>query len=122
MSNEITTTNLADFGQRERALLIDLLEAWNNEGLPEDFYDDEVVPMMNVQSGNVFLTNSDFQVAMMNGSDLESWYYTPYSGHEGFADSLKDDYEEFPENWVQDDIQYLFDMGIIGDEYDIVED
>lgn len=39
-TQNITTTNLADFGIREISLLIDLLVAWRNKGLPEDFCDD----------------------------------------------------------------------------------
>lgn len=32
----ITTTDLAEFGSRERQLLIDILIAWREQGLPED--------------------------------------------------------------------------------------
>ena len=88
-TQEITTTNLADFGSREREMLIDLLIAWREQGLPEDFYTDEVVPMMNRNSGSVFLTNSEYQVAMLNGKDLESWYYCPNCGHEGFKEDCQ---------------------------------
>ena len=63
----MTTTNLSDFGYRELAMLEDLLKAMREQGLPDDFYDEEVHPMMNQNSGNVFLTNSEYQVAMMNG-------------------------------------------------------
>lgn len=93
MRKEITTTNLADFGYRERAILIDLFNAWHKDGLPEDFCTDEVVPMMNFNSGNVFLTNSEYQVCMMNGDKLETWYNCGNCGHEGFAEDcqLNDD-------------------------------
>jgi hypothetical protein len=93
VKNPITTTDLAEFGSRERYELVKLLEAWDKQGLPEDFEDDEVTPMMNKMSGNVFLTNSDYQVAMMNGDKLESWYTCCNCGHEGFAEDcqLKDD-------------------------------
>ena len=70
----MTTTNLSDFGYRELAMLEELLKAMREQGLPDDFYDEEVHPMMNKYSGNVFLTNSDYQVAMMNGDSLESFY------------------------------------------------
>ena len=85
----MTTTDLADFGLRERALLIDLLQAWGEQGLPEDFSQDEVVPMMNKNSGSVFLTNSEFQCACMNGDKLESWYNCPNCGHEGFHEDCQ---------------------------------
>ena len=86
---EATTTDLADFGWRERQMLIDLLQAWNEQALPEGFSDDEVRPMMNRNSGNVFLTNSDFQVAMMNGDKLEIFHCCPDCGHEGFAEDCQ---------------------------------
>ncbi len=74
----MTTTDLSQFGNRERAMAEELLHAWNNNNLPEEFYDDEVIIVMNTCSGNVFLTNSDYQVAMMNGD------------HEGFKEEFED--------------------------------
>ena len=72
-------------------MLEDLITAWNHQGLPEDFYNDEVRPMMNMSSGYVFLTNSEYQVAMMNGDKLESWYSCPECGHEGFLEDMQHD-------------------------------
>jgi hypothetical protein len=86
---EVTTTDLADFGTRERWLLVELLTAWDQQRLPEDFWDDEVRPMMNRNSGCVFLTNSEYQVAMMNGSKLEIWYNCSNCGHEGFKEDCQ---------------------------------
>lgn len=86
---EVTTTNLSDFGARERGLLIDLLQAWEDQGLPEEFYEEEVHAMMNRNSGCVFLTNSDYQTAMMNGDKLEMWYNCGNCGHEGFAEDCQ---------------------------------
>ena len=85
----ITTTDLDRFGYRELKILRNLLEALEKQGLPDDFFPDGVTPMMNTQSGNVFLTNSENQVAMMNGTKLESFYYCPECGHEGFKDEMK---------------------------------
>ena len=90
---KVTTTDLSDFGYRELAMLEELLKAMREQGLPDDFYDDEVVPMFNRNSGNVFLTNSDYQVAMLNGDNLESWYFLSYHGNEGFLDELLDEYD-----------------------------
>lgn len=83
-----TTTDLKDFGYRELKLLELTLEAMRKQGLPKDFNDDEVVPMMNQNSGHVFLTNSDYQVAMLNGDKLESFYSCPECGHEGFKETM----------------------------------
>jgi len=82
-----TTTDLSQFGNRQRKMAEKLLKAWREQGLPEDFYDNEVSIMMNTSSGNVFLTNEDFEVAMMSEDLLESFYNCPICGHEGF---LKD--------------------------------
>lgn len=84
-----TTTDLRDFGAREREMLQDLLKAWDLQGLPVDFYGDGVQAMFNKDSGNVFLTNSEYQIAMMNGDKLESFYYCPQCGHEGFLEDME---------------------------------
>lgn len=103
--NETTTTDLAKFGWREKGMAADLLIA-AKKGLPEDFDDDEVTVMMNMNSGNVFLTNSEYQVAMMNGDALESFYSCPECGHEGFKEEMAH---------AEDRIQcqeYLRDIGV----------
>lgn len=84
-----TTTNLSDFGHRELMELELLLKAYREQGLPGDFNNDGVHPMFNQESGNVFLTNSDYEVAMMNGTKLESFYNCPECGHEGFAEEME---------------------------------
>lgn len=86
-----TTTDFAKFGHRERKLAGALLKAWNEEGLPEDFEKEEVTIMFNTQSGNVFLINSEYQVAMMNGDKLETFYTDFETGEEGFADEISDE-------------------------------
>jgi len=103
--DEITTTDFAQFGWREREMARKLLEAWQKEGLPEDFEDDEVTIMMNRNSGCVFLTNSMYQAAMMNGDKLETWYNCPYCGREGF----KEDIDHEPEN--KECTRYLKEIG-----------
>lgn len=83
-----TTTNLADFGSLQRRKAEELLKAWRLQGLPEDFDNDEVTIRMNTNSGYVFLTNSDYQVAMLHGGILESFYSCPICGHEGFLEEM----------------------------------
>lgn len=85
----ITTTDLADFGSREIALLVEILNAWLDQGLPEEFLDEEVRPMFNKNSGEVFLTNSEYQVAMMADDKLEEWFHCPNCGHEGFKEDCQ---------------------------------
>ena len=110
--NDITTTDLSKFGSRERNMAEELLKAWREQDLPDDFYDDEVTIMMNANSGNVFLTNSEFQAAMMNDDKLETWYNCPYCGHEGF----KEDMDHDPEN--QDCTDYLIQINVLDEKED----
>jgi hypothetical protein len=91
------TENLADFlsGARERRMVLEILKAWEAGGLPSDFHDSGVKIAFNSNSGNVFLTNEDFQVAMVEGLDglcLESFYTSPYEGREGFFTDLMSEY------------------------------
>lgn len=104
-----TTTDLSKFGWREKRIASKLLDA-ACKGLPDDFEDDEVTVMMNTKSGNVFLTNAEYQVAMLNGDKLESFYSCPICGHEGFAEEMdhNDDNEECQ--------QYLKDIGLKNEE------
>ena len=85
----------------------ELLKTWREKGLPDDFDDDEVTIAFNTNSGYVFLTNSDFQAAMMNGDDLELWHNCPYCGHEGF----KEDMEHDPKD--EECTRYLKEIGVI---------
>lgn len=102
---EITTTDLGEFGHREWLLARDLLDAMIDDGLPEEFENDGVHLMFNRNSGHVFLTNSEYQVAMMNGDKLESFYSCPECGHEGFKDEIGKDnghgYDEDCKEWVE---------------------
>ncbi|HEY8891048.1 MAG TPA: hypothetical protein VIM70_12415 [Clostridium sp.] len=113
MSNT-TTTNFADFGSRERAMAEDLLKASREQGFPEDFEQEEITIMMNMNSGNVFFTNSEYQVAMMNGDTLESFYSLPYGGAEGFKEDLKNELDR--ETLNQDDIDYMVQIGAYEEE------
>ena len=117
----MTTTDLSDFGYRELEELKDLLDAWIKNGLPSDFDADEVVPMMNRNSGYVFLTNSEYQVAMVVDGKLESFYTLPYSGKEGFLDDL---IELFDEGLIteEDDLEYLADICDYNGESDKAEE
>jgi len=91
----MTTTNLAEFGSRELAEAGELLTSMAKFGLPEDFENDGVHVMFNRNSGYVFLTNSEFQVAMLDDDGkLYSFYNTPYEGHEGSFEDLMDMYED----------------------------
>ena len=85
-----TTTDLGDFGYRELKMTRDLLHAMIEEGLPENFYFEGVKPMFNRNSGFVFLTNDDFQVAMLKDGKLEMYYICSECGEEGYREDLED--------------------------------
>ena len=106
------TENLNDIitFDRERALTIELLQAWGEQGLPSDFYEEGVKLAFNRNSGYVFLVNEDYQCAMMNGDKLETYYNSPYEGHEGFIEELIAYYEENKDAWHEDDIEWLNDI------------
>ena len=100
-----TTTNFAEFGRREIVMTRDLLDAMIEQGFPSDFYDGSVTVMFNKYSGNVFLTNDEYQVVMLNGDKLESFYNSPYEGKEGFFDDLLAEYDDMPQedkDWFRD--------------------
>jgi hypothetical protein len=42
----------------------------------------------NTRSGNVFLVDEDYNVAMLNDGDLEMFYSCPECGHEGFKEDF----------------------------------
>jgi len=103
MANDIYTEDLADFGSRERRMAAELLA----QPLPDTFNDDGVKLAFNRNSGFVFLVNSDYQCAMMNGDKLEVFHSTPYSGLEGFIEDLLSENE--PEDINSEDAEYILE-------------
>jgi len=103
------TEDLADFGFREQEEAKDLFQAWRESGLPIDFENNGVKIAFNMNSGYVFLTNSEYQVAMCETNDngkleLFSFYSSPYEGKEGSFDELLEEYKDMhPEDqkWFQ---------------------
>lgn len=93
---EVTTTDFSNFGYREREMARDLLTASIEHGFPDDFDQEGVTIMMNRNSGNVFFTNEEFQVAMLTDEGkLESFYSCLYCGNEGFDDKKEYPFKKF---------------------------
>lgn len=91
--------------------------AWiNDNGFPSNFYQDDISIETNQYSGSTYLTNSDYQTFIMNDGELEEWFFTPYEGHEGSAEDLRDYFESDYDDWHDEDIEYLVDMGIMTQE------
>jgi hypothetical protein len=109
----ITTIDLSEFGYREIEKAKNLLDAYLNQDIPNEFYENKIKIMFNKRSGFVFLTNSEYQVLMLNDGKLEMFYSLPYEGEEGFAEELKEQYLEDPEYFHEEDIKYMKDYNII---------
>lgn len=101
MTSHYYTENLSEFGARELKIGGELLSAnW-----PDQFYTEGVRLAFNKMSGNVFLVNDDYQVAMFNGDDVELFHNTPYEGLEGFITDLLDEYD--PTEVHHEDVEYI---------------
>ena len=96
MANDSYTEDMGDILScaRERRMAMQILQAWDSDGLPKDFDETKVRLAFNRNSGNVFLVNEDYQVAMINGDTLESFYSSPYEGKEGFFSDLVEEYPD----------------------------
>lgn len=86
------TQNLADFGNieiDEAGLLLQTLGSSNDE--TKIFGDRGVNVEFNPMSGNVFLVDEDYNVAMMNGHSLEDFHTCFNCGGEGLASDFLED-------------------------------
>jgi len=105
---EGNTQDFGKFGYIELAEAGKLLTEYANN--PNVLEGDGIKVEFNPNSGNVFLVDEDFNVAMMNGDTLERWYNCPYCGHEGFLEDM--DHE--PKD--HECIDYMEEIGVIKDE------
>jgi len=108
MSENIVTTDLSEFGKSQLLLASKLILALAEGNLPNGFIDENVQLMLNKNSGNVFLTNEYFDVAMFNNDRLEMWYTLPYSGEEGFKEYFDNidlnKYNEYDRDYIENRI------------------
>ena len=81
------TQDLSKFGYIELDEAGTLLKAYADN--PNVLEGSNINVEFNPNSGNVFLVDEDYNVAMMNGDDLELWYSCPICGHEGFLEDMK---------------------------------
>lgn len=80
---EIITADLSLFGRREIRLAADLLSAYCSQ--QADFLSEGLTLNVNLHSGFVFLSDQDYQVAMLDSAGkLRQWFYCPNCGCEGF--------------------------------------
>jgi hypothetical protein len=108
--SDFYTEDLAKFGYRELKEAGKLLTAIG-KGLPDDFDDDGIKVGFNMNSGYVFLTNAEYQVAMLDeeSGKLYSFYTTPYEGYEGSYQELLDQIDDMhheDQEYVKEIAQY----------------
>ena len=95
--NDVYTEDFSEFGFRELDEAGKLLTAIKN-GLPPLFDDEGIKVGFNKNSGLVFLTNSEYQVAMLDDKGkLYNFYTTPYEGYEGSLEELLQEYDNMQE-------------------------
>ena len=88
------TRDLSSFGFREHGLAGELLTALaDNKWEENSELGDEIALEFNPNSGNVFLVDSDYNVAMINDGKLENFVSCSYCGLEGFKSELTLDSE-----------------------------
>ena len=90
MENYLTT----DISKMDLSEVTEMLTAYQNETTTPAFkamwYDDETIPTLNQESGYTFLTNSDYQVAMMNEGKLSMFINCRECGR-----------EEYEQEWIE---------------------
>jgi hypothetical protein len=108
MTNTITTTNIADFSNREILQASDILKAYAMRNWRHPYFYGEPQLMKNNFSGFVFLVDEGGEggnVLMLNGEELEGFYTSPYEGMEGFFSELLDEYKN--DNMHREDMEWF---------------
>lgn len=87
----IVTADLSEFGYRELDEASNLLKSYATNGTPDGFDSEGLTLWFNKNSGNVFLSNDEYQTLMLTDkNNLEQWYNCPVCGFEGFKDEFID--------------------------------
>lgn len=84
------TQDLSKFGYREIDIAGKLLcvYAKKDDNNKTHFFGQVTGVEFNPNSGNVFLVDEDYNIAMMNGDKLEDFFFCPECGHEGFLEDM----------------------------------
>lgn len=111
-TSNVYTENMADIMacSIERKEVLAIMQAWDKNGLPNNFYLENVRFAYNRNSGYVFLINDGYQCLMMDGDKLEEFYTSPYEGHEGFINDLFDEYMSDTDAWHIEDAEWLLEL------------
>ena len=81
MENTIVTCDLSKFGYRELSEASELLKLYSDN--PSDFLGDGITLNLNMNSGIVFLSDEDYNVAIEEDGKLEQFFNCPECGNEG---------------------------------------
>lgn len=81
--DNIVTSDLTQFGYRELDMAADLLKAYANGKGATGFLGDGVNVFMNKNSGNVFLSDEDYNVGVLEDGKVVQFYSCPQCGNEG---------------------------------------
>ena len=93
---DIVTADLSKFGYRELALAGELLNAYAEYGA--EFMGDGLTLNFNANSGKVFLSDEDFNVAVVENERIVQFYSCSQCGNEGTQEEGKAegwDFEKF---------------------------
>lgn len=94
MNNTMPTMDLKGFGYMELDQAKEILNALQEHGSP-DFMTDGLQIMFNQNSGSVFLTDEDFNVAVLSGDELVQFYNCPMCGYENTQEDALSDGKDF---------------------------
>lgn len=90
---DIITSDLSKFGQRELAIAGELLSTLNTVR-DNSRLGDGIQVFMNRNSGYVFLSDEDYNVAIMSGHYLEDFHTCPNCGNESVASQFRNDFDD----------------------------
>ena len=100
------TSDLSEFRPDELREAADILKALAERKRPKDFEDSELSIQLNQDSDFVFLTNSEYQTALMEDGKLVSFYSCSSCGHEGTLKGI--DYESIDHTPINEDcVEFL---------------
>ena len=90
------TTDLGDMNLDE---VVDMLKSFQEQNTTPAFkamwYDEDTIPTLNQESGYCFLTNSEYQVAMMNERTLSMFINCGECGREEFEQAWTNEVTRF---------------------------
>jgi len=87
---KIVTNDFSDFGYCEKEEARELMSAYGTDKDKTVYLGSGVQVWFNLHSGYVFLSDEDFNSAMMNGDVLEDFINCPECGHEDFLSEMKE--------------------------------